>query len=158
MSTNPPDPNVPKPGGLLARLRGMYQSMKPVEEPEAVEEEVLPTFDVPEVAPVPAVPESSPPPPVLEPAPTAIPLSEVETVPPEAPVEAVPAAPAAPPTVPAMRRTPFWSDAGAVACEHMKPLIAAHQVCSTCTAKATAVANATASEAMAQRPPRSPPS
>jgi serine/threonine protein phosphatase PrpC len=91
MSMNPSDPKSPKPGGLLARLRGMYQSMKPGDEPG--DAELLPTFDlppgraepaaasVPAVEPVPAVP-------VAEPEPAATPVE------PAAPAEAVPVAPA----------------------------------------------------------------
>jgi PPM family protein phosphatase len=106
MSSNPPDPNAPKPGGLqsmLARLRGMVSAQQTPEEP-ASEEELLPTFDVPLPEPPAAEP---PPPPVALPAdgaaagevpPVATPAEEAEPAPvDEAPAEAVPAEPAAPP-------------------------------------------------------------
>src|SRR5262249_60463099 len=60
-SSNPPDPDAPKPGGLqsmLARLRGMVSAQQTPEEP-ASEEELLPTFDVP----LPEPPAAEPPPP-----------------------------------------------------------------------------------------------
>src|SRR5436190_363533 len=47
MSSTPPDPNAPRPGGLqsmLARLRGMVQASKPAEE---LREEDLLKWDTP---------------------------------------------------------------------------------------------------------------
>src|SRR5262245_54046923 len=59
MSTNTPDPNATRPGGLqamLARLRGMMQGQKPPEAQPA-EEEIKPDFDAPpQAVPVGAVP------------------------------------------------------------------------------------------------------
>jgi serine/threonine protein phosphatase PrpC len=112
MSTNSPDPKAPKPGGLLARLRGMYQSLKPAE--EATEEPPpLPTFDVPEGAAEPgrespaatlpvAVPAEAPVPeavPVAEAAPVAEPAEAPEPAEEEQPV-AEPAEPVAAPEAP----------------------------------------------------------
>src|SRR5438552_665904 len=75
MTTNAPDPNAPKPGGLLARLRGMMQSLKTAEAPPA---------------------------PPADPAPAATPATAEEAEAPEAEIEVVPggvpvAAPVAPP-------------------------------------------------------------
>jgi protein phosphatase len=70
MSTNSPEPKSPKPGGLLARLRGMVQqAAKPAEAPG--EDDAVPTFDLPPAAPPPA-PAAEPAaavPPAAEPAP-----------------------------------------------------------------------------------------
>jgi serine/threonine protein phosphatase PrpC len=113
MSTNSPDPKAPKPGGLLARLRGMmHPAAKPAEPAEApaADEEVLPSFDLPPATPPPAA-EAAPPngpsageppaatavatggPPVAEPA-----EGEADVAAAEPPVaEPAPAEPAAPP-------------------------------------------------------------
>jgi len=45
MSSNPSDPNASRAGGLLARLKGLVENMKPNDEPSTTEE-VLPTWDV----------------------------------------------------------------------------------------------------------------
>jgi protein phosphatase len=104
MATNTPDPNAPKPGGLLARLRGMMQSLKPPEDappppadaapaatPAPAEDEVLPTFDLPPQDPADGPPQAVP---VTTPAEAtdAIPAA----IPVDGPAEAVPVADAAP--------------------------------------------------------------
>ncbi len=78
MSSTPPQPDSPRPGGMRHWLLGMVESLKP-SEPTPSEEEVLPAWDVPEAAPDDAPPAS----PVAE-APAPIPVVEPE-VPPAAP-------------------------------------------------------------------------
>jgi protein phosphatase len=93
MSTNSPDPKSPKPGGLLARLRGMYESLKSAED-MAANDEPLPTFDLPAEGAEPAeagAPEAEPAEPVLDSPPAD------EAASPTAPAEPEPAAPPEPP-------------------------------------------------------------
>ena len=57
MASNPSDSNTSRAGGLLARLKGLVQTMKPNDDPSA-SEEVLPTWDV--TPPPPPTPVADP--------------------------------------------------------------------------------------------------
>jgi protein phosphatase len=138
MSTNSPDPKSPKPGGLLARLRGMYQSLKPAED-EAANDEPLPTFDLPPEGAEPAeagAPEPVPagPAPADEALPAAAPVPPEGAAPAAAPAEPAPAAPAEPPrlcpicTAP-RNGTQAWCDS----CGYMFPPDAAPRAAAAAT-------------------------
>ena len=87
MASNSPDPGAPRPSGfqsVLAKLKGMVQSLKPGDEPAT--EDLMPTFDeeVPAAdgAPPAAIPTAEP---AAGPGPHAVP---VETPPQAVPVAA----------------------------------------------------------------------
>ncbi len=84
MSSNPSNPNAPRAGGWLARLKGLVENMKPNDDPSTTEE-VLPSWDV-------ALPPAAP---AADAVPIAQPVPAAEgnaTVSAAHPVEAAPAA------------------------------------------------------------------
>ncbi|HEY7315905.1 MAG TPA: protein phosphatase 2C domain-containing protein [Gemmataceae bacterium] len=100
MPTTPSNPNAPRAGGLLARLKGLVENMKPNDDVSSPEE-VLPTWDV-KLPPAPGAPADEP---VAVPespqADEAIPV--VESVPSDEPNAAVPVAQPAPEEAPAVQ-------------------------------------------------------
>ncbi|HWG42620.1 MAG TPA: protein phosphatase 2C domain-containing protein, partial [Gemmataceae bacterium] len=108
MSSTPSDSNAARAGGLLARLKGLVENMKPNDD-ASMAEEVLPTWDV-TLPPAPATPSADAVP-VAEPVPVAdanptVPLAQpVEGAPPaqdETPTEIAPVAESVTEAIPAI--------------------------------------------------------